>query len=372
MDSGALVEFNQSKHFRYVRPLGQGGTGQAFLFKDETTNMCFAIKKYVPQDENFKEELYKRFVDEIIILFQIAHPNIVRIFNYYLYPEYKTGYLQMEFINGCGIDEYEPLDDSDWGKIFIDVISAFNYLEKKRILHRDIRPANIMIDDKNEVKIIDFGFGKEIKENEEGNSILLNWPVTELPQEVSMEGKYNHQSEIYFIGKLFQKIFREKHIDFKFDFIINKMAKTSTDERYKTFEEVSQEISEGVLGELGFTDVQKNIYRDFAENLCSHIVNYTSEYKPISDINETLSRLAKLIRNSLLERYIQDLPQLIRCFINGGITYSNIKNIEVSCVKEFYKLIIGLEESKQKIVMDNIFTRLSRIKVDLDDDQMPF
>lgn len=62
--------------------------------------MLFAFKKYVPKDFNYIDELYKRFVDEIKILFTISHPNIVRVYNYYLYPEIKHGYLQMEYIEG--------------------------------------------------------------------------------------------------------------------------------------------------------------------------------------------------------------------------------------------------------------------------------
>lgn len=374
MKSGDLIEFNQSKHFKFLRLLGQGGTGDTVLFKDETTNMFFAIKKYSPKNKEYKDEFYERFVDEIKILFQIAHPNIVRIYNYYLYPEYKAGYLQMEYIEGVSVDKYEPSwGDSEWEKIFIDVISAFNYLEKKRILHRDIRPANIMINDNDDVKIIDFGFGKELKEDEEENSILLNWPATEFPQEVAMEGNYNHQSEIFFIGKLFQKIFREKQLNFKFDYIIDKMIKINPDYRYKTFEEVSQGISEDVLGELGFTEDQKKIYRNFAQCLCDSIIDYKEEFKPIDDINEIFSKLGKLIRSSSLEEYIQDIRKLIQCFIINGYTYTDRKAIEISCVKEFYKFISGLDEKKQKVVMDNINTRLSGITIDiLNDEQMPF
>ena len=106
IENGKIIEFNNMKKvFEYVRKLGFGGTGDTHLLKDNTTNMEFAFKKYVPKDKERKSELYDRFVDEIKILFKISHPNIVRIYNYYLYPEIKLGYLQMEYIDGMSIDK---------------------------------------------------------------------------------------------------------------------------------------------------------------------------------------------------------------------------------------------------------------------------
>ena len=108
LHKGQVIEFDRKKEFKYVRPLGKGGTGDTHLFEDETTNILFAFKKYNPVDIDRIDEYYKRFVDEIKILFKIAHPNIVRIYNYYLYPELKLGYLQMEYVEGVEIDSYIP------------------------------------------------------------------------------------------------------------------------------------------------------------------------------------------------------------------------------------------------------------------------
>jgi serine/threonine-protein kinase len=89
MNNGEVIKFNATKNFTYIKPLGNGGTGDTHLFRDETTDMLFAIKKYAPKGARFIDDYYKRFVDEIKILFNISHPNIVRIYNYYLYPTKK-------------------------------------------------------------------------------------------------------------------------------------------------------------------------------------------------------------------------------------------------------------------------------------------
>ncbi|MDP4182108.1 MAG: hypothetical protein Q8942_13590 [Bacillota bacterium] len=69
--TGDIIEFNRKKQFKYINSTGEGGTGDTHLFLDETTGIYFVIKKYVPKDLNFIHEHYKRFVDEIKILFKI-------------------------------------------------------------------------------------------------------------------------------------------------------------------------------------------------------------------------------------------------------------------------------------------------------------
>lgn len=375
MKSGDVITFDVTKNFTYVDHLGDGGTGDTHLFKDETTDMLFAIKKYVPKDARYIDDHYRRFVDEIKILFNISHPNIVRIYNYYLYPASKTGYLQMEYIEGTSIDKFEPYpwDDKSWEDIFSEVISAFEYLEQNHILHRDIRPANILIDKNGNVKIIDFGFGKQLNgANRDENSVCLNWPATEMPNEVQLNQEYDEQTEIYFVGTLFKHLLGENIDDFRYQHILEKMTKINPNQRYSSFTEIVSDISAGVLGEIDFTEEQKEIYRDFADALAGHIVHYSDKYMPTNNIPETLSKLAELIRNSSLEKYLQDNSQLIRCFISGGYRYNSRKEIEVQTVIDFYGLVTGLSPVKQKILFDNIYTRLSTITVEVTTDDLPF
>lgn len=371
---GAIVEFNRKKHFKHIRPLGAGGTGDTHLFEDETTDMLFAFKKYSPKDTNYIEEHYDRFVDEIKILFKISYPNIVRVYNYYLYPELKLGYLQMEYIDGVTIDKFEPnLWGKDWDDIFTEVISAFEYLESNKILHRDIRYANIMIDRSENVKIIDFGFGKKLETTEQdGRSVFLNWPVTQLPNETETDGIYNHRTEIYFIGKLFQNVLVAEYDNFKFKHIIEKMTKVNPNERYQAFKLVSQDISKGVLAEIDFTEKEKKVYQVFADALCGHINHYIDKYDPINDVSATVSRLSELIRKSSLEKNVQDNSQLIKCFIYGGFSYKSRNDIEVAYLIDFFQLLQRLTPNKQKIVLDNIYTRLAKIKIILAEDDLPF
>lgn len=375
LNPGQSVEFGTKKRFKYVRPLGSGGTGDTHLFEDETTHMLFAIKKYAPKDLDCIDDHYERFVDEIKILYAISHPSIVRVYDYYLYPEAKTGYIQMEFIDGTSIDMFQPATSQgkQWYDVFMEVIVAFDYLEANRILHRDIRPANIMIDKDEKVKIIDFGFGKKLQSTElGGKSVLLNWPVTELPEETHLYGEYDHQSEIYFVGKLFQSLLGDTTKNSPLYHIIEKMIISNRSERYASFSDVLHAISAGILGAIDFSDDERNVFVSFADHLVNHIYHFKEEFQPIREINQVLSSLGAVIQESALEYYIQVNDKLIKCFVTCGFGYRPTTDIPVSDLREFYELLLRLSPRKQRIVLDNLCTRLSQIRVKVSYDDVPF
>lgn len=281
----------------------------------------------------------------------------------------------MEYFEGFSIDQYNynSWAGKNWNEIFYDLISAFEYLEKKGILHQDIRPANILINNVGEIKVIDFGFGKKLKSTEkDGRSVLLNWPVTALPKETEYKNIYNHQTEVYFVGKLFKHIIETKNNDFQFNHVLDKMIELKPDNRYKSFFEVSQDILSGVLSKDTFSKDEKEVYLDFANALSSKINSHIDHYNPINSINTTLNRLEKAIEASSLEDYIQDNSLLIRCFIENAFNYSPRKDIEVSVVIEFYKMMKNLPDNKKRTVLENIYARLNTIKIGIDDNDIPF
>ncbi len=374
---GDIIKFDEiKKQFTHVKVLGSGGTGDTHLLKDETTDMLFAFKKYVPKATNDIEENYLRFVDEIKILFNISHPNIVRVYNYYLYPNQKTGYLQMEYIDGDDIGEFDIslFSRKTWSDIFIETISAFQYLESRNILHRDIRSANIMIDNYGNVKVIDFCFGK-ILENpkQDARSVFLNWPVT-LPKELDDENyNYDHQTEVYFVGQLLKDVIDENTATFDFNHILEKMIQYNPDNRYRSFQEISLDISKGILGGVDFTKNEKLKYKAFAEKLSIITKKFYDGYEPISDYKIVISNIARLIQNSSLEDYIQDNDSIVQCFVREGDFYTDKSiEVEVALFKDFYDFLNGLSNNRKKTVLDNINTRLAAVEVETIENDLPF
>ena len=171
-----IIKFIRQKDFKLIKEIGQGGFGKTVLLHDEIIDSLFVCKKYAPYYEELKEEFFKNFIQEIKLLHLVSHPNIVRVFNYYLYPEKYTGYILMEYIKGDNIENFLHDHPESINEIFIQIVEGFRYLESANILHRDIRPQNILVDTKEKAKIIDFGFGKKVVFKKDFNkSISLNW-----------------------------------------------------------------------------------------------------------------------------------------------------------------------------------------------------
>ncbi|MCY6370661.1 protein kinase family protein [Clostridium ganghwense] len=371
---GDVIKFIRKKEYTFQKKIGQGGTGKTILVKDEVTDINFVCKKYSPYDITNKNQYFNRFIDEIKIMYLLSHPNIVRIYNYFLYPENTTGYILMEHIEGETIDNYLLFQGNDiFEKIFIQLIEGFKYLEKNNVLHRDIRNENILVTNEGIVKIIDFGFGKKIEcESKEKASILLNWPVSDFPEEI-YNYKYDHQTEVYFVGKLFNKILEMNFIeDFRYQHIIDKMIISNPYKRINSFSQVLECLSQDIFQEIDFTDTEKSIYVSFTDKLISHMNFMIDKFIPVTEPEEVVNSLEKVIKDSLIEDILQDNSRLIACFINNDYNYTTSKDINVKIIRDFYSFFKKLTKTKQKIVLSNINTRLKVVKIKYNDDEIPF
>src|SRR5690242_12552689 len=101
-----IIQFVRTKNYVFIEEVGQGGTGRTVLIKDELIDEFFVCKKYSPFYSENRDQYFKYFIDEIRLLHKMYHKNIVRVFNYYLYPEQTTGYILMEFIKGQKVTEF--------------------------------------------------------------------------------------------------------------------------------------------------------------------------------------------------------------------------------------------------------------------------
>lgn len=102
----SVVQFLRKRDYTLVKELGQGACGKTVLLYDDQIDENFVCKKYVPYSESHRQELFANFVREIKLLHKVHHQNVVRVFNYYLYPEQMTGFILMEFVDGTEVDEF--------------------------------------------------------------------------------------------------------------------------------------------------------------------------------------------------------------------------------------------------------------------------
>lgn len=371
-----LIKFIRQKDYIKVKEIGRGGFGRTVLLKDEIIDSLFVCKKYTPYDPKVKQEFFKNFVQEIKLLHLISHLNIVRVFNYYLYPEKFTGFILMEYIKGKNIENFLYSNPETINEIFIQVIEGFRYLESENILHRDIRPQNILINKDNIVKIIDFGFGKKITTSKDFNkSISLNlW--CEPPNDFS-DKVYNHSTEIYFIGKLFEKAILDNNIEvFLFKDILNKMIKPSQEDRIESFNNINRALLNKENMTINFDENEKAIYRKFANCVSMTFTKLESSAEYINNIDRILKKLDNLYKKNILEENVQNIVDMTRCFVSGEYEYRTSIEITVVCLKEFIELLKKNPKEKQKIIINNLQNRIDSIdrytKTSVMGDDVPF
>ena len=100
------ISFIKQKEYKPIKWLGRGSFGTTILLHDETIDEIFVCKKYEPFEGIDKEKYYKNFLNEIKIMYQLTHKNIVRIYNYHMYETHYSGYVIMEYIDGININAY--------------------------------------------------------------------------------------------------------------------------------------------------------------------------------------------------------------------------------------------------------------------------
>ena len=370
-----IIKFPQ-KNFVLKNELGHGACGQTVLLYDEEIEALFVCKKYSPIIEAMKAELFFNFVKEIKLLHLLYHTNIVRVFNYYIYPDRLLGYILMEYIEGTHIDEYLKIKPEQINQIFLQTIEGFFHLEENMILHRDIRPMNLMVSDEGVLKIIDFGFGKQaFNQNDYDKSITLNW-WCEQPSEFNTR-LYNFSTEVYFVGKLFEKIINDNQIkEFSYQSILSRMCKSEPSDRIDLFSKVRNEILTGKFSDINFSQYEKNIYREFVNEITAAISKIEQSTKYFDNPDEILRRLEEAYKKVMLESYVPENPIILKCFINGAYYYKKNQTIYVSNIYNFIELLKSCSKEKRNIIISNLHSRLDSIEKYNEehefDDDIPF
>ena len=370
----SVVHFLRKRDYVFVRLLGRGACGQTVLLRDEIIGSDFVCKKYAPFSESHRQELFKNFLREIKLLHEVYHQNVVRVFNYYVYPEQLTGYILMEFVDGSDIEQHLRANPETLNELFLQAVEGFAYLESSLILHRDIRPQNILVRDDGTLKIIDLGFGKRIDSSKDfDKSISLNW-WCEPPK--GFESKtYDHATEVYFVGKLFEKLILELGLEhFKYPNLLARMCERDPDRRIPTFFDVRTDIHLRQADDLDFTDQERQAYTDFAHALTEQLTQIEVGSKYNDDVDHIRTQLESVYRACMLEQYVPDCAVVLRLFIRGGYYYRKA-GFQTYVVKGFLDLVRTSTTEKQRVALANLHSRLDAVKrytVDAKDDDIPF
>ncbi len=150
--------------YRIERLLGKGGMGQVFLAHDLALEREVAIK-VLPPDVVQDDQVVRRFQQEAKTAAKLDHPNIIPI--YRVESEGGLNYFVMKYISGTSLedllDKKEPLPVPEIQRILWEAACALGHAHQRGVVHRDVKPANIMFDHDGRVMLTDFGISKALQ-----------------------------------------------------------------------------------------------------------------------------------------------------------------------------------------------------------------
>lgn len=380
--SEKIVNFWSDKKYEIVNNnMGSGAFGRAVLVRDADADILQVAKVYDPvgMEAESRIRFYRFFKSEIKILHILNHRNIVRIFAAHLYESRQSGIILMEYVAGKTLDkyiaEYDPERD-DINAVFYQLIDAFAYLESMRVLHRDIRPSNIMIDSSGVVKVIDFGLGKCMKHTKSVEnstaSVVNRGSVRELPEE-EYDSEYDSLSDMYYIGELIKRLVQgSKCADvFHYGDVVTRMSNYSRRARYKSFADVLEKIDVAKPWQ-SVTDDDRDVYLSFVNPIVNGVTSRSSESELTITGESILSGLKKVIEDNSFEYTLGNISILASVFIQGAYRYDGGASISLDAVKAFYAWFGGADENKREMILSSLRARFGQIHVNSPVDEMPF
>ncbi|KAF0245630.1 MAG: serine/threonine protein [Planctomycetota bacterium] len=197
---------------KIVRELGRGGMGAVYLARHLTLNVDVAIK-VLPQDISLKSPDYAaRFLREARVAAALRHPNVVAIMDADRDAETGLYYIVEEFVDGGSLRERLQAKGAFTEKSAIaataGILKALQAAMKKGIVHRDIKPDNILVTKDGQVKLADLGLAKRT-----GNissapaitqaAITMGTPHYMSPEQIEDTSKVDIRGDIYSLGATF-------------------------------------------------------------------------------------------------------------------------------------------------------------------------
>ena len=197
--------------YELLERIGEGGMADVYRATDVVDNKTVAVK-ILKKEFAENEEFLRRFRNESKAIAVLSHPNIVKIFDVGFSD--RIQFIVMEYIDGFTLNEYMDqegqLDWRDAVHYILQILRALQHAHSKGIVHRDIKPQNIMMLPDGTIKVMDFGIAKFAREDGKTGTDKAIGTVHYISPEQARGGVTDAKSDLYSVGVMFYEMLTGK------------------------------------------------------------------------------------------------------------------------------------------------------------------
>ena len=262
----------QLEQYELLKEIGHGGMSRVYLAKRLNTENQKPVAIKVFNAPHNDERLLAQFEAEQKILAQLSHPNIIAM-HHGGSTESGTSFLVMEWLEEArDIDQYcdqHALTNRAIIQLVIKAAHAIAYAHSQLVIHRDIKPSNILVSQTGEVKVVDFGIAKLIRQDQEsdGHTILALTPSYASPEQINGQ-HISVQTDVFSLAALMirlltgespfsqdrvikacsgdeqrlDQVLRQPLFDADLRNILRKALKSDPDERYASMQQLADDL----------------------------------------------------------------------------------------------------------------------------------
>lgn len=252
-----------ARHFpqlEVLELLGHGGMGAVYKARQPALDRLVAIK-ILPAEVGRDPAFAERFAREARALARLNHPNIVGIHDFGQVD--GLYYFVMEYVDGVSLRqlvEQRRLDPSQALALVPQICEALQFAHDEGIVHRDVKPENILLDRRGRVKIADFGLAKLLGLSADGATLtrieqVMGTPLYMAPEQMQASHAVDHRADIYSLGVVFYEMLtgelplgrfappsHKVQVDVRLDEVVLRTLEREPDRRYQHASDVKTEV----------------------------------------------------------------------------------------------------------------------------------